>query len=37
MICEQEPKWTPLNRGEETDKNEHRKAYLEVRDGGNSA
>ena len=28
-----EPKWTPLNRGTETDVNEHRKQYLSVRDG----
>ncbi|KAF2151189.1 1,2-dihydroxy-3-keto-5-methylthiopentene dioxygenase [Myriangium duriaei CBS 260.36] len=27
------PKWTPLNRGDETDKNEWRKQYLETRDG----
>lgn len=35
--CAQEPKWTPLNRGDETDANAHRKAYLEVRKGGSSA
>lgn len=26
-----EPKWTPLNRGEATDTNEHREAYLQQR------
>jgi hypothetical protein len=24
--------WTPLNRGEETDMNEHRKRYLQSRE-----
>lgn len=32
-LFKDEPKWTPLNRGSETDVNNHRKAYLEVRDG----
>jgi len=29
-----EPKWTALNRGEQTEVNEHRKQYLAVREGG---
>lgn len=32
-LFKDEPKWTPLNRGDETDVNEHRKAYLEQRQG----
>ena len=31
-LFKDEPKWTPLNRGEETDQNEQRRAYLEMRD-----
>jgi len=32
-LFKDEPKWTPLNRGQDTDTNEHRKAYLESRSG----
>ncbi|KAK5098641.1 1,2-dihydroxy-3-keto-5-methylthiopentene dioxygenase [Exophiala xenobiotica] len=32
-LFKDEPKWTPLNRGNETDVNEHRKTYLEQRQG----
>lgn len=32
-LFKDEPKWTPLNRGVETDANKHRKSYLEMRDG----
>ena len=32
-LFKDEPKWTPLNRGDDTDVNEHRKTYLETRDG----
>ncbi len=32
-LFKDEPKWTPLNRGKETDVNEHRKTYLETRNG----
>jgi 1,2-dihydroxy-3-keto-5-methylthiopentene dioxygenase len=28
-LFKDEPKWTPLNRGDETDVNEHRKNYLQ--------
>ncbi|RMZ81548.1 hypothetical protein DV737_g2524, partial [Chaetothyriales sp. CBS 132003] len=35
-LFKDEPKWTPLNRGQETDVNEYRKAYLESR-GSNTA
>lgn len=28
-LFKEDPKWTPLQRGEETDKNEFRKEYLE--------
>ncbi|KAK4938991.1 1,2-dihydroxy-3-keto-5-methylthiopentene dioxygenase [Elasticomyces elasticus] len=31
-LFKDEPKWTPLNRGNETDINEHRKTYLQSRD-----
>ncbi|QDS70442.1 1,2-dihydroxy-3-keto-5-methylthiopentene dioxygenase [Venturia effusa] len=31
-LFKDDPKWTPLNRGEETDGNEYRKAYLQSRD-----
>jgi 1,2-dihydroxy-3-keto-5-methylthiopentene dioxygenase len=27
-LFKEDPKWTPLQRGEETDKNEFRKEYL---------
>ncbi|KAF2404749.1 1,2-dihydroxy-3-keto-5-methylthiopentene dioxygenase [Trichodelitschia bisporula] len=30
-LFQDDPKWTPLNRGTETDTNEHRKAYLTAR------
>jgi len=30
-LFKDEPKWTPLNRGSETDANEHRQGYLEHR------
>jgi 1,2-dihydroxy-3-keto-5-methylthiopentene dioxygenase len=32
-LFKDEPKWTPLNRGNETDENEFRKQYLESRQG----
>ncbi|KIW09636.1 uncharacterized protein PV09_00500 [Verruconis gallopava] len=32
-LFKDDPKWTPLNRGAETDQNEYRKAYLKARDG----
>lgn len=32
-LFKDDPKWTPLNRGEQTEVNEYRKAYLESRDG----
>ena len=32
-LFKDEPKWTPLNRGNETDANEHRETYLRTRDG----
>lgn len=28
-LFQEEPKWTPLNRGPELDGNQHRKAYIE--------
>lgn len=31
-LFKDEPKWTPLQRGEETDKNEYRGQYLKMRD-----
>ncbi|KAL6249644.1 1,2-dihydroxy-3-keto-5-methylthiopentene dioxygenase [Rhinocladiella similis] len=31
-LFKDEPKWTPLNRGAETDVNQHRKAYLQTRE-----
>ncbi|KAF4551373.1 1,2-dihydroxy-3-keto-5-methylthiopentene dioxygenase [Elsinoe fawcettii] len=30
-LFKDQPKWTPLNRGEETDANEYRRTYLEER------
>ena len=30
-LFKQDPKWTPLNRGEETDANEYRRNYLSTR------
>jgi len=29
-LFQDQPKWTPLNRGPEVDANPHRKAYLET-------
>ncbi|KAK5109447.1 1,2-dihydroxy-3-keto-5-methylthiopentene dioxygenase [Meristemomyces frigidus] len=33
-LFKEDPKWTPLKRGGETDGNEFRKEYLKSRDGG---
>lgn len=30
-LFKEDPKWTPLNRGADTDVNDHRKTYLEAR------
>ena len=30
-LFKDEPKWTPLNRGQDTDVSEHRKQYLQSR------
>src|SRR5215469_175436 len=32
-LFQDDPKWTPLNRGTDTDENEIRKSYLKTRDG----
>jgi len=32
-LFKDEPKWTPLTRGEETDGNQYRQEYLKTRDG----
>ena len=32
-LFKDEPKWTPLNRGQETEENEFRKQYVEMREG----
>jgi 1,2-dihydroxy-3-keto-5-methylthiopentene dioxygenase len=32
-LFKDDPKWTPLNRGAETDRNEFRQTYLKERDG----
>ena len=32
-LFKDQPKWTPLQRGTETDTNQYRKEYLEMRDG----
>ncbi|MCJ1327772.1 1,2-dihydroxy-3-keto-5-methylthiopentene dioxygenase [Thelotrema lepadinum] len=32
-LFKDEPKWTPLNRGKETEENEFRKQYVEAREG----
>jgi len=36
-LFKDEPKWTPLNRGEETEENQYRTQYLATRDGAVSA
>lgn len=30
-LFKEDPKWTPLNRGEETDANQYRQDYLKTR------
>jgi cupin superfamily acireductone dioxygenase involved in methionine salvage len=32
-LFKEDPKWTPLNRGAETDENQYRKEYLKSMDG----
>lgn len=32
-LFKDDPKWTPLNRGHETDDNPFRKDYLQMREG----
>lgn len=34
-LFKDEPKWTPLNRGDETDVNRYRKEYLQSRESYN--
>ncbi|KAK3637121.1 1,2-dihydroxy-3-keto-5-methylthiopentene dioxygenase [Elasticomyces elasticus] len=36
-LFKEDPKWTPLKRGSETDKNEFRQGYLQMRDGETSS
>ena len=36
-LFKEDPKWTPLKRGEETDRNGFREEYLKMRDGGVAA
>lgn len=31
-LFKEDPKWTPLNRGQDTDGNQHRQSYLQTRD-----
>jgi cupin superfamily acireductone dioxygenase involved in methionine salvage len=33
-LFKDEPKWTPLNRGNDTDNNEHRMEYIKQRQSG---
>ena len=33
-LFKDEPQWTPLNRGEETEANEFRKEYVKAREEG---
>lgn len=32
-LFKEDPKWTPLKRGEDTDGNQFRRDYLQTRDG----
>ncbi|KAF2488633.1 RmlC-like cupin [Lophium mytilinum] len=32
-LFKEDPKWTPLNRGEETEENQYRREYLKLREG----
>ena len=32
-LFKDDPKWTPLNRGQETESNPFRQDYLKMRDG----
>ena len=32
-LFKEDPKWTPLQRGSETDENQFRRDYLKTRDG----
>jgi 1,2-dihydroxy-3-keto-5-methylthiopentene dioxygenase len=36
-LFKDDPKWTPLTRGEETDSNEFRQEYLKTRESGKIA
>jgi 1,2-dihydroxy-3-keto-5-methylthiopentene dioxygenase len=36
-LFKDDPKWTPLTRGEETDTNEFRQEYLKARESGRIA